>query len=431
MRIGIDCRTILNPDGGEQAGVGHYVHYLVKNLLEFDRENVYILFFDHRFKNFKLFERPNVIIRQFPFYQYKKYLPLAYSQMLISAFLTRENLDVFHGPANAIPLLYGGSAVVTVHDLAVYKFPDLFPATFLNRQVFATKVLVPKSLERAKKIIAISKNTKTDIIEELDIPEEKITVIYEGAEDHDLAKIDQIDMEKIKAKFGIVGKYVLFMGTIEPRKNIISLVKAFRNLRLAYDSIAKDCQLIIAGAEGWKDEPVYQAIADANASILGIASRRNGRERRTSPFDLRSKKEIAKEGERRSHVERRENQPIKYIGYISHDEKLALLRHAECFVFPSLYEGFGLPVLEAMTLGVPIVTSNVSALPELTGENGALLVDPSKEAEIADALQQILSDPGLGEQLKVTALARAQEFSWKKCAEETLEIYREVYKEKK
>jgi len=430
MKIGIDCRTILNPHGGEQAGVGHYTYYLVKNLLEIDRENEYVLFFDSRFKNIAEFQKyKNVTIRFFPFYQYKKYLPITYSHMLISAVLNREKLDVFHSPANIIPLSYSKPSVVTVHDLGIYKFPDFFPKKFLSNQAFATKVLVPRSLIKVKKIIAVSKNTKKDIIEEFGINEEKIEVVYEGVLNNRDICADAKNFDDLKKKYGISKKFMLFLGTIEPRKNIISLIKAFRNSRLVYDSPLKDYQLIIAGGHGWKDQLIYETISNANASILGIKERRSGKERRGG-LDKRVKSKIQKQGERRKGIERRNDQPIKYIGYVSHGEKMSLLCNTECFLFPSLYEGFGLPVLEAMSVGAPVITSNLSSLPEVAGSDGAILINPNKESEIADAIQQIATDEGLRESLIIKGHKRSKYFSWKKCAKETLEVYKEAVEEK-
>ena len=423
MRIGIDCRTILNPHSGERAGIGHYTYYLVKKLLKIDRENEYVLFFDSRFKGAQEFEQENVKIKFFPFYQYKEYLPVLYSQILVTGFIDREKLDLFHAPANTIPFFYKKPAVVTVHDLAIYKYPEFFPKKFLSRQIFSTKVLVPKSLEAAKKIIAVSKNTKKDIIEEFAIPEEKISVIYEGVLPPEPTTEEK--WQTIKEKFGVKDKYILFLGTIEPRKNIVGLVKAFRNLYLRYDSPIKDYQLVIAGAIGWQSESIFEAVSEANAAILSKEIRRSGKERR-SGLDARSEEKRKAEGERRLNSDRRQNMPVKHLGYVSHEEKNALLRHAFCFAFPSVYEGFGLPVLEAMSFGVPVITSSVSSLPEVVGEHGAILVDPSKESELVGALEQMATDEGLREELRLKGLARSQELSWKHCAAATLEIYREA-----
>jgi glycosyltransferase involved in cell wall biosynthesis len=422
MRIGIDCRTILNPGKGEEAGVGHYTYYLVKNLLKLDTQNQYVLFFDNLFTAGEEFKQPNVEICTFPFYQYKKYLPVAYSQMLIAALLNKAKLDVFHSPANVYPLPYSKPTVVTVHDLAIYKYPKFFPKALLN-QAFSTKVLVPRSLIGAKKIIAISKNTKSDIVEEFGIPESKIEVIYQGV---DTAHVDPDQTErvaKVRERYGIPGKYILFVGTLEPRKNLTMLVKAFRNIRITNNSPLKEYQLILVGPRGWHDKPIYEAIADANASILGRAVRRSGTERR-SGHDLRP---LDQRGtERRSYHDRRSSQPIKYIGYVSAADKWALMSAAACFVYPSFYEGFGLPVAEAMSLGVPVITTNAGALPEIVGKDGGILIDPSKQTELENALTQIITDSGLRESLVAHAKTYVSEFNWETTARETLQVYREV-----
>ncbi|MDO8668921.1 MAG: glycosyltransferase family 1 protein [Candidatus Buchananbacteria bacterium] len=421
MRIGIDCRTILNVSGGERAGIGHYTYYLVKNLLAVDKKNEYILFFDSRFKGFEEFKKyHNATINFFPLYQYKKFLPIIYSQIIVSAVLNKADLDIFHSPANIIPLYYHKKSIITVHDLGIYKYPEFFPKKAFNRQPFSTKVLVPNSMKKASKIIAVSKNTKKDIIEEFKIPEEKIEIVPEGVLDNGETCSRISNFSDLAKKYGLQDNFILFIGTIEPRKNIVNIIKAFRNLCLAYGSPLREYQLVIAGSQGWSDQPVYKAIADANASILGIKEKRNGTERRQHISSMAKKKLSA---ERRSGLERRQNQPVKYIGYVSHDEKMALLCQAKCFVFPSFYEGFGLPVLEAMNLGVPVITSNISSLPEITGSDGALLVDPHKESEITEALQRLITDKSLRESLIIAGREKSKSFSWFKCARETLAVY--------
>ena len=151
MKIGIDCRTILSPQIGELAGVAHYTYYLVKNLLEIDSKNKYVLFFDSRFKNVDEFLKyKNVTIKFFPFYKYKKFLPLIYSQWIILNVIKKEKLDIFHAPANIMPLGYKGKTILTIHDLGVYKFPDFFPNKVFGSQSYSKKVLVPKSVAKKK-----------------------------------------------------------------------------------------------------------------------------------------------------------------------------------------------------------------------------------------------------------------------------------------
>jgi glycosyltransferase involved in cell wall biosynthesis len=426
MRIGIDCRAIQNRGRGEQSGIGYYTYHLVKNLLEIDRENKYILFFDKQFHQAKEFKELGAEVRSFPFYQYREYLPVAYSQMLVSAFLDREKLDIYHSTAYVIPMFYNKPSVVTVHDLAVYKYPEFFPKTFLSRQVFSTKVLTPQSLNKAKKIIAISSNTKKDIIEEFEIPEERIEVVYEGVINHDHEDYhDPFEFKSLRNKYGLSDKYLMFLGTVEQRKNLVGLINAFRDLRMIPDSPIQDYQLIIAGMDGWNSEEVYKAISEANASLARLDARRSGKERR-SGRDTRSAKKIESQGERRSGIDRRQVGPIKHIGYVPHDDKFPLIANAACFIFPSLYEGFGLPVLEAMSIGTPVITSKAGSLPEVTGDHGALLVDPLKENEMIDAIIQIVTDVGLKEELTLVGRERSKEFTWQKCAKETLAIYKSL-----
>ncbi|MDP3964891.1 MAG: glycosyltransferase family 1 protein [bacterium] len=375
MRIGIDCRTILNPKRGERAGVGHYSYYLVKTLLAKDKKNSYVLFFDYRFQDTREFEQSNVTIRYFPFSQYKKFLPFSYSHMLIAAFLAREKLDVYHSPANVIPYGYRGSSIVTVHDLAIYKHPGWFP----RGQKFSVSVLVPRSLNRAKRIIAVSGSTRKDIVRLFDEPQEKIRVIHEGV----LSEQSSMTDIEIRKKHDIDGPYLLYVGTIEPRKNLALLVSAYGALISKNPRMAK-YRLVLAGHKGWKSDDVFKTI-----------------------------KKLKLESQ------------VRYLDYVSHEDKIALLSHATCFVFPTLYEGFGLPVLEAMNVGAPVITSNIASLPEITGQ-AALLVNPRSEKSLAAALKKMLSSSSVRKRFSLKGREQAKQFTWTKCASETLSVYREV-----
>ncbi len=402
MKIGIDCRTILNPGFGEAAGVGHYTYYLVSNLLKLDKKNEYVLFFDNLLSKAAAEEViagvSNAQLRFFPFHKYKHYLPFAFSHLLVAGAIEKEKLDVFHSPAYALPLTYRGKSIVTVHDLAIYKNPKWFHEKFLIGQSFSTKTVVPSSLKKANKIIAVSEHTKKDIVEIFKIKPEKVKVIYEGVEFHDVpgrregtCGIEtEICFEDIKAKYGLKNNYVLFLGTIEPRKNIAALAKAFCRLVHEDKEFSDKYQLIIAGAKGWKHEKIFKEIEECQDKI-------------------------------------KTKNVIKYIGYVPAREKFTLMKDAVCFVFPSFYEGFGLPVLEALSLGVPTITSNKSSLPEIVGQ-AAVLIDPLKNEEIYDALKKILVDRNLRKEFSEKGVAQAKKFNWRKCAEETLRAYEEVAK---
>ncbi|MDD5040567.1 MAG: glycosyltransferase family 1 protein [Patescibacteria group bacterium] len=373
MKIGIDCRTALNPKLGERAGVGHYTYYLVQHIMKHDHANEYVLFFDWRFRDMREFEQKNITVKNFPFSQYNRFLPFAYSHMLISAFLVKESLDVFHSPITSLPLTYPKKSIVTVHDLAIYKNPSWFPS-----QIFSTKLLVPQSLRKADAIIAVSQSTKRDLRDIFNVPPKKIHVIYEGAM-VDRIPVKNSQLDNIK-RFKLGPKYILFVGTLTPRKNIISLIRAYKQL-ISWEPGFSEYQLVLAGAKDFENEKIFDEI---NA--------------------LKLKKHV------------------RYLGYITHNQKMALMKGAACFVFPSSYEGFGLPVLEAMKLGTPVVTSNTSSLPEIAGK-GALLVDPEHDRDIAIALRKVLSDKKLRAQLIERARKQAAEFTWDRCARETVKLY--------
>ncbi|PIY96268.1 MAG: hypothetical protein COY66_04485, partial [Candidatus Kerfeldbacteria bacterium CG_4_10_14_0_8_um_filter_42_10] len=348
--------------------------------------NEYFLFFDWRVADTKEFQQKNVRIKYFPFSQYKRYLPFTYSHMLISAVLIKERLDIFHAPANTAPLTYTGDVVLTIHDLAIYRHPYWFP----RGQTFSTKFLVPKSARKAKRIIAVSQATKKDIIRLFKINSEKIKVIYEGVIQHIGSKLaKKASKAQLQKKYKIGEKYLLFVGTLEPRKNLMNLIKAFNSLLLKNYRKFKDYELIIAGGKGWKYEEIFKTI-------------------KQQKFGYK----------------------IRFLNYIPHEEKVVLMKNATCFVFPTMYEGFGLPVLEAMSLGTPVITSKISSLPEIAG-NAAVLVNPNKMEEITAAFNKVLANKNLRQKMSKAGLAQSRKFNWKKTAQETMKLYREVYQEKK
>lgn len=180
MKIGIDARSILNPEKGDAIGVGHYTYQLIRHLLQIDKENEYVILFDFhaREKDIKKFKQPNVKIKFYPFSDYKKYLPGAYNEILGTATLAREHLDVVHSTSatNRIPTSYRGKTIITIHDLASYKVPDVFPKIKTARLKAVTKLMVGK----ANKVIAVSESTKKDICDIFGCEGEKVKVIYSG-----------------------------------------------------------------------------------------------------------------------------------------------------------------------------------------------------------------------------------------------------------
>jgi len=381
MRIGIDCRTILNPKAGNRAGIAHYTYYLVKSLLALNKLDEFVLFFDHSARDIvKEFLEPNSTIRFFSFSQYRRYLPFVYSHLFSAINVRREKLDVFHSPANVVPLGYRGPFTVTIHDLAIYRHPELFP----SKQGFSVKYLVPKTVQRADRIIAVSESTKRDVQEFFEIPEEKISVVYEGVLYERFNTTNKEEIEKLRAQFGITGNFLLFVGTLEPRKNLIRLLEAFYLLLERSSGFKDSVQLVVTGAKGWLYDSIFEE----------VESRKFG-------------------------------QRVIFTGYLNAAEIAALYVNAYAFVYPSLYEGFGLPVLEAMAAGTPVITSNVSSMPEIAG-SAALLLDPIDIEGLSSAIERVLGDPELRSELSRKGRMQAKRFSWKRCAEETLAVYRSV-----
>jgi glycosyltransferase involved in cell wall biosynthesis len=373
MNIGIDCRTILHPNG-ERAGIGYYTTSLIRALLSIDTRNTYVLFCYGEMKDPLFSSAPNVIVRRFP--ARRKWLPLLSSHVLPATTLKKEKLDIFHGPANILPLGYRGTSVITVHDLLIYAHPEWFP----DGQWASRRLIVPRSIRSADHIIAVSEATRRDIVRRFGVDPGKISVIPEGG----LAASPKSVMPfpELQKKFHLEDTYGLFIGTIEPRKNLVRLVRAFDDLIASEKKRFGHVQLVLAGKKGWKYQEVFHAIATARV------------------------------GHR-----------IRYVQYVTEEEKIALLKSATVFLFPSLGEGFGLPVLEAMQCGTPTLTSKISALQEVVGET-ALLVDPRSIRSIRQGLRELLVNPDRRHTLAIRARRRARAFSWDRTARKTLEIYK-------
>lgn len=367
MRLGIDCRAMQG-----KGGIATYTYHLVKNLLITDKINNYVLFFDSQIsQNLQnLSEQHNCSIKYFPHRGLLDSLPLVRSHILFSRFLKKQGLDIFHAPAGSLPLFYQGKTVVTEHDLAIYKNPEWFP----RFQFFSKNIVVPRSLRKATYIIAVSETTKRDLLALFSIPSKKIQVIYEGGLDASL-----ISSGKRESALD----YILTISTLEPRKNLVRLIRTFALYRR--NNPQKREKLIIIGGEGWKFKDIYKEIRG-----LGV------------------RKEVI------------------LAGYVGEKEKIRLLRRAKTFIFPSLYEGFGLPVVEAMSLGVPVICSRKGALAEICG-NAAFFINPYAVRSIAEGLSKVLGDRDIREKLAKKGLERAKRFSWQKCAKETLEVYQNIY----
>jgi glycosyltransferase involved in cell wall biosynthesis len=362
MRIGIDLSIL----GVNQAGTASYTRRLL-TALEQLKEDIEIKTF--AVKQNRDMSAPKSIQSRFD----TLYRDILWIHGILPLQARRAKVDILHMPAFIIPLRCPCPSVVSILDTTIYRNPEYFPVwqrTYLRS-------MLPHSAHRSKKIITISKQSKNDIITQFGVPPDKVVPTYLAAS-LEFKQLPEDKITDVKKRYHLE-RFILIVGTLEPRKNLKTLLKSFGKIKDTFP----DVKLVHAGPQGWLYEEVLIQISE------------NGLE-----------------------------SSVTFLGRIPLDDLVGLYNAAEVFVFPSLYEGFGLPVLEAMACGCPVITSNVSSLPEVAGD-AAILVNPINDDMIAHQLNMVLSDPELREHLRQQGLAQARRFSWQRCAEETLKVYRE------
>lgn len=286
--------------------------------------------------------------------------------------------DVLFVPAHVLPLVHPRASVVTVHDLGYLSYPDAHEPGDRRYLDWSTRW----NARQAAAVIADSQATKADLVRAYGAREDKIQVVYLGR-DESLGEVTSpLRLATVRAKYDLAQRYLLYVGTLQPRKNLERVVQAFG--RICGRPELEDVQLVLAGKKGWLYESLFRQVA-----AEGMAER------------------------------------VSFPGYIPDEDLPALLSAATAFVFPSLYEGFGIPVLEAGGCGVPVITSNTSSLPEVAGD-AALLVDPHDVDAIAEAMYRLVTDPELASELRRRGHENVKRFSWEKCARETLAVLESV-----
>jgi glycosyltransferase involved in cell wall biosynthesis len=349
-----------------------YILNLFRAIRDIDTENKYVFYYNK--PKAKRVEAPN--------FEHKvKQAPWMWTQRVFPLLLRRDKPDVLFMPIQMLPFLKARKqkSVVTIHDLAFLLYPETFPA----KDAFLHKLYVREAITKANHLIAITEATKKDIIKFYKISPDKITVVYHGV-DKDRFRLMQEGEEylvsDVKSKYNITKPYILYIGNVQPRKNIQGLIKAYQQLRKTTDH---NYQLVIAGAKAWLVEDVMKEIGD----------------------DYRY--------------------DIIFTGRFEDIELSPLLWGADLFVLPSFYEGFGLPILEAMACGVPTLVSNTPSLVEVGGE-ASLSFDPHDIDDMAKVLDNVISNPTLRQEMRENGLKRVAEFSWSRCAKETIKVINKV-----
>ncbi|MPZ14452.1 MAG: glycosyltransferase [Chloroflexi bacterium] len=376
VRIGVDYTAAIN----QSAGVGRFVRSLFSALLEVDQENEYI--FVHAAPNAGRTavppSAPNAAVRELRFRE--RFMTVLWHRLNLPLplDLATGRVDVFHAPDFALPPLRHGASVVTIHDLAFLTYPECADArlrAYLER-------VVPRSVARADYVVTVSENTRNDVICLLDVDPDRVIVVPGGVDPVFEPASDEA-VHEARSAHGLSEPYLLALGVIEPRKNYPRLIEAYSRFR---SRTGLKHELVIAGARGWLSEETFRQAA-----------------RSAFPSEIR------------------------FTGFVPDVHLPALYTGAEVLVYPSLYEGFGLPVLEAMACGTPVVCSNVAAFPEFAGD-AALLVTPEDPEAIADAIERICLDTALRGTLRDRGIQRARAYQWRPSAERLLQVYQHAAK---
>ena len=367
MRIAIDARKLRD------FGIGTYVRNILRHLARIDRTTDYVVLCREEDRPFTagLGENFRAVPERSGPYSMRE-------QVAIPMDLRREGADLFHAPHYVLPPLTPCRSVVTIHDCIHLRFPQYLPSRLGYAYARGSLWI---AAHRSGHICTVSEASKRDILDYFRVPESKISVIYNAIDERFHEEPSDDEVTRVRERYQLNDPFILYAGNIKPHKNLERLIEAFHHMRRGE---LEHVKLLIIGDEISKYATLRRAV---------------------HRYKL--------------------HKHVRFFGFVP-DATLAILyRLAGVFVFPSLYEGFGLPPLEAMASGTPVITSNVSSLPEVVGD-AAVLIDPYQPEEIADAMQRVLLDEGLRNDLRARGLARVRDFSWQRSATRVREIYDEV-----
>jgi glycosyltransferase involved in cell wall biosynthesis len=368
VRIAIDVRKY------NDFGIGTYVRNLVHQLGRIDQETEYVLLCRPQDQGRIQVARPNfrTVVEPAPPYSISE-------QVRIPMTLLREHIDLFHAPHYVLPPAIHCRSVVTIHDCIHLMFPQYLPGRLAHAYA---KLQLWTAAHRSDRVLTVSEASKLDILRRFRVPADKITVVYNAIDERLSLEPTDEDVERVSVRYQLKDPFALYVGNIKPHKNLERLIEAFHQLR--QESAFETLKLVIIGDEISKYQGLRRAV----------------------------------------HVHKL-HKHVRFLGFVPLETLSVLYRLASVFVFPSLYEGFGLPPLEAMYYGTPVVTSNVSSLPEVVGD-AAMLVDPYSSESIADGMRRVLTDEHLRASLRERGMARAREFSWERSVRRIREVYGEV-----
>lgn len=378
MRIGIDTRPA---DAKNITGIGMYVSNLVKAMADIDKKNEYFLYYSSLKRNADVMPGPqqeNIKKRviRLPYISDSGIISYLWTNVFLPGRLKKDEIDIFHSSYAYLPYCLGVKTVTTIHDLNFLICPELSS----KRHKRHCQKVYNNAVKNSDVLIAVSENTKKDIQQQYGIDKGKIRVILNGIDNSFFQIRDRDKLKATAERLALPDKFILALGSAKKRKNTSGLIREYCLVKKKYHFAHK---LIISGID----------------SLSGLCV---------------------------SDVPREVKKDILTIGFVSADDLVYLYNLAALFVYPSLYEGFGFPLLEAMACGTPVVSANTSSLPELMGDAG-ILADPHKEGEICRGIASILGNQILRDGLSQKGLLRVKNYSWKKTAEDTLNLYETVF----
>ena len=373
IRVLIDATGIAK----KKAGVGVYGKNLVDRLVAASKVELFLVVQDDD-PDFTYPSDPHLTVLRMPSGLLRRVpLRLLFEQVVLPLLILRHRIDVVHSLHYSFPLFrFGARSAVTIHDMTSFSMPDLH----IGSKGLYYRFFIRRARRHTHALIFVSRSAQEDFLARFGPPLGVATVVYHGRSPDFKPHRDRAAIIPVRTKYALPASYILYIGTIEPRKNLERLIQAFATLAPAYP----DLSLVIAGMMGWKQDHLCGLVHD-----LGLQDR------------------------------------ILFPGFVAEEHKALLLAGCALFVYPSLYEGFGLPVLEALASGVPTITSNLSSLPEVAG-SAALLVDPRNTSALARAMDTILSDPILAAELRRKGPEQAAKFTWEHAAEQTSATYRDL-----
>jgi glycosyltransferase involved in cell wall biosynthesis len=381
MRVGINAHLLAFTENYRQAGLSRYIYELLVRLPAIERGTQFIAFVGNGRipKGFLKSGPPNLTIARSRLPTARAPVRIAWEQVKLPFAARREKLDLLHCPVNVRPIWSPCPSIVTVHDLVFLRYPENFRP---GRRRYL-RAMTTWSARRATHVIAVSEATRRDVIDLLRVKPERVSTVHNGVGEQ-FKRLSDEAKERFARDKEIAGRVILYVGTLEPRKNLVTLLQSFSSF--AEEPGFEDVTLAIGGSKGWYYEEIF-----AEAERL----------------------ELAKRGR------------VRFLGRVPDQELPLWYNIATIFVYPSVYEGFGLPALEAMACGTPVITSNTSAFPEVVGEAGILL-DPHDPHAWTQAMKRLLEDKRAAQELGSRGIAQARNFSWERAARETAAVYRRV-----